>query len=242
MYLENLSLDCRDPHRLGRFWAEATGATEITNEPGMYEARVTLRDDAYLDLCFGPPSEPGPTDNPRLHLDLLGGPEQRQIVERLLALGATLRDAPGDADLPWSVLLDPEGNPFCVMESREEYQQTGPIAAIPIDSSNPHRDAEFYAELSGWRPASGHQGVPTLRHPSGAGPLLEFCAEPSPKAQKNWLHLDIRREASDPEPDALTRRITELGGALFEHDWGDLPWTIYTDPSGNEFCILDARG
>ena len=73
MYLENLVFDCRDQLRLGGFWAEALGATEITNNDDGYEARLTVGDDLYLDLCFGPPTEPVRTDTPRLHLDLLGG-------------------------------------------------------------------------------------------------------------------------------------------------------------------------
>lgn len=240
MYLENLVFDCRDQFRPGRFWADALGATEITNNDDGYEARLTVGDDLYLDLCFGPPTEPVRTDTPRLHLDLLGGDHQQQVVERLLTLGATRRDDPGDTDLPWTVLRDPEGNPFCVMEDRPEYRRTGPIAAIPIDSSDPRRDADFYAEFTGWRPAPGHRGIPSLRHPSGVGPLLEFCEELAPKDQKNQLHLDVRRESADPPLDELIARVTDLGGALLEHDWGELPWTVFVDPSGNEFCILPA--
>lgn len=241
MYLENLSFDCADPNRLGRFWAAAVGAEELTVEPDGYECRLTLGEGQYLDLCFGPPTDPGPADNPRLHLDLLGGHNQQQLVDRLFSLGAIRRNDPGDAELPWVVLLDTEGNPFCVMESRPEYRQTGPIAAIPIDSADPQRDADFYAELTCWQQATGRAGIPTLRHPSGAGPLLEFCVEPSAKNQKNILHLDIRRQGTDPSLDELTARITELDGQPFEHTWGDLPWTIFLDPSGNEFCILHAR-
>jgi hypothetical protein len=31
------------------------------------------------------------------------------------------------------------------------------------------------------------------------------------------------------------------GASRLDHDWGELPWTSLTDPSGNEFCLLPAR-
>ena len=35
--------------------------------------------------------------------------------------------------------------------------------------------------------------------------------------------------------------LRDLGGAPVHHDWGDLPWRVYTDPSGNVLCLLLAR-
>ena len=35
----------------------------------------------------------------------------------------------GQGDVPWAVLADPEGNEFCVLEPREVYRDTGPVAA-----------------------------------------------------------------------------------------------------------------
>jgi hypothetical protein len=51
----------------------------------------------------------------RLHLDLRGGPRETE-VERLCALGARVRDLHEG----WTTLLDPEGNPFCVLDPRED--------------------------------------------------------------------------------------------------------------------------
>ena len=80
-----------------------------------------------------------------------------------------------------------------------------------------------------------------LRHPSGRGPLLEICPEPAPKTPaKNRFHLDIRLEQGD-EPDAVLARVRALGGSVVGHDWGELPWQVVTDPSGNELCLLPAR-
>ena len=36
-------------------------------------------------------------------------------------------------------------------------------------------------------------------------------------------------------------RVVELGGRELDPDWGELPWRVVTDPSGNELCLLPAR-
>ena len=174
----------------------------------------------------------------RLHLDLRAGAEQQEVAEHLRRLGATDLDV-GQGDVPWTVLADVEGNPFCVMEHRAEYTDTGPIAGLPLDSADPERDAAFWSWLSGWSPVSGAK-VPSLRHPSGTGPLLELCPEPEPKGPaKNRLHLDIRLESGD-DPDEVAARIADEGGRELHPDWGELPWRVFADPSGNEFCVLPA--
>lgn len=174
----------------------------------------------------------------RLHLDLLGGVEQDEVVERLLGLGARHLDI-GQRDVPWVVLADPEGNPFCVMEPRAEYVRTGPIAALPLDSADPQRDADFWAWLTGWVETGGSEPR-ALRHPSLRGPLLELCPEPAAKtAAKNWVHLDVRLEAGD-DPDEVAAGIAARGGRELRPGWGDLPWRHHADPSGNEFCVLPA--
>ena len=238
MYLENLVFDAVDPQRLGRFWEAALGGERLTDEPDCFETRVAVPAGPELDLCFQRVDQPS-TAAPRLHLDLLGGAGQADAVERLLGLGARHLDI-GQRDVPWVVLADPEGHAFCVMEERAVYVDTGPIAALPLDSADPDRDAEFYTWLTGWTDASG-VAPRTLRHPSLRGPLLELCPEPAPAGTgKNRLHLDVRLEAGD-DVDAVAAGIVVRGGQELQHDWGDLPWRIFTDPSGNEVCVLPAR-
>ena len=238
MFLENVNIDAHDPRTLGRFWEALLGSTTVTDEQDLFESRLSVPDGPALDLCFSRVPEPV-APGPRLHLDLSGGERQAEVVERAIALGARHLDI-GQRDVPWVVLADPEGNPFCVMEERPEYAVSGPIAALPLDSADPARDAEFWAELSGWTPVDS--GMPAaLRHPSGRGVLLELCPERAPKGDlKNRLHLDIRLEQGD-DPDAVVRRVVELGGRELHPDWG-LPWRVVTDPSGNELCLLPARG
>jgi hypothetical protein len=152
-------------------------------------------DGPVIDLCFQRVPEP-PVVPQRLHLDLRGGEEQRRVVDRLLALGASPADM-GQGLLPWVVLADPEGNPFCVMEERAASVDAGPVAALPLDVADPDRDRDFWMWLTGWVPVDGG-GLLGLRHPSHRGPLLELCPELAPKGRgKNRMHLDVRLESGD---------------------------------------------
>ena len=240
MFLENLGIDALDPVRLGRFWQAALGTTTLTDAPDIFETRLEIAGEAYLDLCFT--QVPARNDSPRrLHFDLRGGARQTEVVERLRSLGASDLDI-GQGEVPWRVLADVEGGAFCVLEDRAEYTDTGPLAALPMHSADPARDAEFWAWLSGWVPATARGSVPdALCHPSLRGPLLELIPETEPKRPdaKNPIHLDVRLEPGD-DPEEVTAGIERRGGQEQHPDWGELPWRVYQDPSGNEFCVLPA--
>ena len=240
MFLENLGLDAMDPIRLGRYWEEALGTTTLTEAPGIFETRLDLDGTAYLDLCFAQVPAPNRSSQ-RLHLDLRGGRQQTEVAEHLRGLGASDLDI-GQGEVPWTVLADVEGGVFCVMEERDAYAATGPLAALPLEVADPARDAEFWSWLSGWVPADG--SVPqTLRHPSLRGPLLELVPEPAPKRAdaKNPIHLDVRLEPGD-DADEVAAGIEARGGRELHPDWGELPWRVFQDPSGNELCVLPAAG
>ena len=140
MYLENLVFDAVDPGRLGRFWEAALGTQQLTDEPDGYETRLAIEGGPELDLCFQRVPEP-PAEPLRLHLDLYGDAAPRRRgraaarARRRPRRHRAGRRAVGGA-------ADPEGNPFCVMEHRPSYADTGPIAALPLDSADPDRDAD----------------------------------------------------------------------------------------------------
>lgn len=236
MRLENINLDCMDSAVSGTFWAAALGAEIITREPTLWEARLRMGE-FWMDLCFETVPEPGPGPREhRLHLDLAGGENPQQVEERLLERGARRVDI-GQGEVPWTVLTDPEGRPFCVLEDRPEYQGGGPIAALPLESADPDRDALFWQRVTGWDRAD-HR-VPSLRHPSGHGPLLELCPEHAPKgSRKNRMHLDLRPTGGQTQEELVGLAVR--GGAEVLTPSGRFPWAILADPSGNEFCILAA--
>ena len=236
MHLENVVFDAVDPRRLGRFWEAAVGGERLTDAPGIYETRMAVAGGPVRDLCFQPVAQPwlGP---PRLHLDLRGGHRQVEEVERLLVLGAQHVDI-GQGDVPWVVLADPEGGALCGMEEREAYADTGPIAALPLHSADPDRDADLWAWLTGWTEVDA-VAPRSLRHPSRRGPLLELLPEQSPKTAKNRVHLDVRLEAGD-DPDEVAAGIAARGGREVPPFADPVPWRLFHDPSGNELCVLPA--
>ncbi|TDD29372.1 VOC family protein [Nonomuraea terrae] len=109
--LASLVIDCADPTALARFYAGLTGW------------RVT-GDDGYAALEGGPVPigfqridgyrGPGwPAGGKHAHLDFTVT-DVETAVKELMALGATVPDVqPGGDD--WTVVLDPEGHPFCLM-------------------------------------------------------------------------------------------------------------------------------
>lgn len=236
MHLENIVLDAHDPRVLGAFWEALLGGRRLTDEAGNVEVRLSPEGAPVLDLCLEQVPEPV-RPGPRLHLDLYGGEQQDEVVRRAVALGARHLDI-GQRDVPWVVLADPEGNPFCVMEHRPEYLPGSPVAALPLDCGDVERDLAFWTALSGW--VAEDSAMPAaLRHPSGHGPLLELCPEPRPKApgEKNRVHLDVRLEAGEDLDDAVAMAL-DLGGHEYDPGWGELRWRLLTDPSGNEVCLL----
>ena len=120
--IRDIVIDALDPAALARFWEAALDGysvrpyddAEIARLAGMgrtpdTDPQVAL--DGPGPTIFFQESAEAKTGRNRLHLDLIGGPRGPE-VDRLCSLGATLRDAHDT----YSVLQDPEGNEFCVVE------------------------------------------------------------------------------------------------------------------------------
>lgn len=228
MRLENIVWDAADPQRLGCFWAAALGARPMTDTSTLFEARLDFGPKIFLARVA-----PTTTASPRLHLGLDPGPCQTKTVDRLMALGAVRCDT-GRPELGGIALADPEDNAFRVLADTAHDAGAGPIISLRFDSADPGRDAAFWAAITGGQAVAG--ASPAIRPLPGRGPWLGLCAEPERKSGKNALHLDVRAEPN--EVDAVGHAVA-LGAAVVS-DAQSLPWVVMTDPSGNEFCILDA--
>jgi hypothetical protein len=110
---EQVNVDAADPEALGRWWAEALRWVVVNDDPAEFEIRPEA--ERLPGLLFVQAPEPKAGKN-RLHPDFRPD-DQRTEVERLLGLGARPVDV-GQGDAPWVVLVDPEGNEFCVLSSR----------------------------------------------------------------------------------------------------------------------------
>jgi predicted enzyme related to lactoylglutathione lyase len=109
-----VTVDALDADRLAAFWAELLGV-EVR---GRWEQYVGLRAAAegLPRLVFQQVTEKSP-GKPALHLDLhVPGPEHLDdAVARVEALGGQLVEGVEQQGQQWRVLVDPEGNPFCVV-------------------------------------------------------------------------------------------------------------------------------
>ena len=112
---EQVVVDCADPLRLGRWWADVLGWQYWAEEGEAVEIRPT--EDRLPGLIFLPVADPKTVKN-RLHLDFRPDDRDREVA-RFLALGATRADI-GQGRQQWVVLADPEGNEFCVLSSRRQ--------------------------------------------------------------------------------------------------------------------------
>jgi catechol 2,3-dioxygenase-like lactoylglutathione lyase family enzyme len=108
-----VNIDSADPARLARFYAAALGL------------EVTYSDDSYgmveghgIKIGFGkieefrPAQWPDETGTKRFHLDMQVD-DLDEATASLCSIGASRPDFQPGADR-WRVLLDPDGQPFCL--------------------------------------------------------------------------------------------------------------------------------
>jgi len=242
--LVQVVVDAADPGRLARFWAAALGweiAAEEAGEVDVEPAGFSYPDPAALPLVFLRVPEPKAVKN-RLHLDLASesAAHQAATVERLLGLGAVPADI-GQGDVPWTVLADPEGNEFCVLDPRPVYLGTGPVASVVADYADPVAAGRFWAQAAGWVPASSSQEWVSLRSPAGIGPYLELLPSADAKTVKNRIYLDVAPYQGEDQA-AAVRALTSAGAVPVDIGQGDVSWTVLADAEGHEFRVLSPRG
>ncbi|MHC3469421.1 VOC family protein [Streptomyces sp. 7R007] len=230
-----------DAAAVGRFWAEALGWTAYSPGVTTYVGPgvgLVWPHPAVVGIDVVPvPAAKTATKN-RTHLDLAttSAAHQAELVARLETLGARRADV-GQGAVPWTVLADPEGNEFCVLEPRETYRDTGPIAAIVVDCAEPRAMARFWGEALDWALCEVTDDQAVLRCADGVGPYLEFLRAPAAKAVPDRVHLDLLPSPGDDQA-AEAARLRALGATDLDVGQGEVAWTCLTDPEGHEFCVL----
>jgi hypothetical protein len=238
----HVNIKAVDHSAVGRFWAQALGWSAYSPGVTTYVGPgggLVWPDPVVLGIDVVPVPESRTTAKNRMHLDLAttSTAHQAELVAHLEALGATPADVGQGDDVPWTVLADPEGNEFCVLEPRETYRDTGPIAAVVVDCADPRAMARFWGEATDWtlREVTDDQAV--LRSPRHVGPYLEFLRTPDAKTASDRVHLDLLPYPGDDEA-AEVARLRTLGATDLDLGQGNVPWTCLTDPEGHEFCVL----
>ncbi|UZX03780.1 VOC family protein [Arthrobacter sp. CDRTa11] len=243
LQLVQVNFKARDDSALGRFWAEALGWGVSSEGPGVTNVEPMGFD--WPDpsaVCVDVVTVPDPeTVKYRAHLDLgtTSAAHHAELVTHLVGLGATLADLDQN-DVPWTVLADPEGNMFRVLEPRRIHRDTGPIAAVVVNCTDPRAMARFWGEATGWTVHEVTDDQARLRSAKGVGPYLEFVRTPAVKAVCGRVHLDLMPSPGDGQA-AEVARLLALGATAADVGQGDVPWACLTDPEGNDFCVLSPR-
>jgi predicted enzyme related to lactoylglutathione lyase len=240
--LVQANVKARDDSALGRFWAGALGWVSRSS-PGATSVAPAgfVWTDPDAPVCIDVIAVPDPeTVNHRVHLHLAttSAAHRRELVARLEELGATPAGA-GRGDVPWTVLTDPEGNQFCVLEPRESYRDTGPIAAVVVDCADPRAQARFWGEAMDWTLHEVTDDHARLRSTKDVGPYLEFLRTPHLRETRHRVHLDVVPYRGDDQA-AEVARLRTLGATPADAGQGDVSWIVLADPEGNEFCVLAA--
>jgi predicted enzyme related to lactoylglutathione lyase len=248
--LYSVVIDTPDPSATAAWWAAALGWTSSDWTPSESSVYPT---DIEQDTGRAIPLVPVlvrdlKTGLNRLHVDLpsTSPADQAAKVSALEAAGAVRIDI-GQGDTPWVVLAAPDGDEFCVLEPRETYARTGPIAAVVAKARDPRSLAAFWVEASGWELVHASDVACGLLDPRGGGdgPFLEFIKDDSPKVGKNRWHLDIAPFEGDDHL-AEVARLESLGATRIEVGQSldppdQITWVVLADPEGNEFCVLSSR-
>ncbi|MGE5227453.1 MAG: VOC family protein [Planctomycetaceae bacterium] len=115
--LDTVTFDCADPIRVATFWAAALGFELADADPaGSYVRDPSGR---TRGIFFQPVPEPKTAKN-RVHLDVRPDTSMAAEVQRLEALGATVRGHVEEGGSFWTQMRDPEGNEFCVLRGPED--------------------------------------------------------------------------------------------------------------------------
>ena len=112
-----LTFDCADPRKVAEFWCAVLGYDLVDID----EDGADIRDPTgggWRMLFLVVPE--GKTVKNRLHLDLRPPRSMAEEVERVKALGATELRYVEEGGSFWTVMLDPEGNEFCVLRGPED--------------------------------------------------------------------------------------------------------------------------
>jgi predicted enzyme related to lactoylglutathione lyase len=126
-YIGNVTFSCAEPRELGRFWTDALGwsAEEIDEgflrqlrDAGMDERELTgfyatrPADGGRPRFLFQRREKSRPASYP-IHLDFATDDREAEI-ERLTAAGASVVETKVGTNITFTIMRDPDGNPFCV--------------------------------------------------------------------------------------------------------------------------------
>lgn len=237
--LVSLVWDSPEPARLARFWAAAL-EWGIANESDD-EVELAPTDGTSFTLLFSATTDENV--NPyRVHLDLSSQSveDKQATVARFTELGAREIDIGQGPDAHHSVMADPDGNAFCILEPGNNFvSQSSRFGSITCAGTR--EVGYFWSKVLGWPLVWDQNEETAIKDPDGAGQLITWGGPPiPPKFAKNRLHLDVA-PAVDGDQATEVERLLSLGARHIDIGQHDVPWVVLADPDENEFCVLTPR-
>lgn len=110
--LSSIAVDCPDPARLARFYADLLGVEAEGECIHLFDGGLQVwfqKVDTYH-----PPTWPTQERGQQMHFDLFTDDRETEVV-RAVAMGASI--ASEDAE-SFTVMLDPAGHPFCICDAK----------------------------------------------------------------------------------------------------------------------------
>lgn len=232
--LDAVVVHAEDPPRVGRFWAELLGRGLDTRT----YVDVVPDDRNGFRLRFLPTQEPRSGLNKmHLHLTSRSDADQREIIDKALALGGQHLDVGQLPDEGHMVLADPGGNEFCVIAPGSTFLAgCGFLGEVACDGS---RDVGvFWSAALDWPLVWDEDRETAIQSPHGGTKVAWGGPPVIPARSRGGLHFDLGPPAGC---DAQTEvdRLVSLGARVVWVAEGEHTWTVLTDPDGNEFRLFN---
>ena len=113
------------------------------------------------------------------------------------------------------------------------------LAALCIDSNDPHRLSQFWASALQWELDTDSTDVTSIVAPGDPRFRIDFPLVPEAKSDRNRIHLDLSSASLDDQA-GLVSRLIGLGARPIDiGQTGEEPHVVLADLEGNEFCILE---
>ena len=115
--IDSIVVDSNDWRRVAEFWISALGYREL--EAGESGVEIVGDRDGDPMLSFVTVPEAKTVKN-RVHLDVRPTGSMTEEVERVTALGGTVRGYIEEGGSFWTQMRDPEGNEFCILRGPDD--------------------------------------------------------------------------------------------------------------------------
>lgn len=105
---------------------------------------------------------------------------------------------------------------------------------VTVDADDPAALGTWWCEALGWVIVNDDPTQFEIQPDLDHFPGLLFVEGGGAKEGKNRLHIDLRPDDQEAE----VGRLLDHGATRIDIGQGGVPWVVFADPEGNEFCVL----